>query len=79
MVLSRGFRTEFQNVLLRPDRVLDNSDLILIGSDDVSLISKLTLRPDVNDLRLDIKSFLSTILGFSPLWDYKKIESYDRE
>ena len=57
MVLSRGFRTEFQNVQLRPDRRLDKFDSILINSDDVSLITNLILRPDITALRFDEKSF----------------------
>ena len=79
MVLSRAFRTESQKVHLRPERIHDKSDSILIDSDDVSLITKLTLRPDITALRFDEKSFFKTILGFSPHWDYKNIASYDRE
>ena len=79
MVLSRGFGTDFQKKHLRPDRILDKSDSILIDSDDVSLITKLILRPDITALSFDEKSFFNTILGFSPHWDYKNIASYDRE
>ena len=43
------------------------------------MINKLTLRPDINALRFDEKSFFNTILGFSPHWDYKTIASYDIE
>ena len=77
MVLSIGFKTEFQIVHLRPDRILYKSDSILIDSDNVSLITKLTLRPDITALRFDEKSLFSTLLGFSPHWDLKKIASYD--
>ena len=79
MVPSRSFRTEFQKVHLRPDQMHDKSDSILIDGDNISLITKLTLRPDITALRFDEKSFLSTILGFSPHWDYKNIASYDRD
>ena len=79
MLLSRAFRTEFQNVYLRPDHIHDKCDSILIDGDNVSLITKLTLRPDITDLRFDEKLFYNTILGFSPLWDYKNFASYDRE
>ena len=58
MVLSIGFRTEFQNVHLRPDRILDKSGSILIDSDNITLITKLTLRPDITALRFDEKSFV---------------------
>ena len=54
-----------------PDHKNDRSDSILIDSDDVSLITKLTLRPDINALKFDEKSFFKTILGFSPHWDLK--------
>ena len=79
MVLSRGFRMEFQNVHLRQDRILDKSDSILIDSNDVSLITKLNLRPGITALRCDEKSFFNTISGFSSHWVYKKIAAYDRE
>ena len=79
MVLSRGFRTEFQNVHSRADRIPDEFDSILIDSDAVSFITKLTLRRDINALRFDGKSFFNTILCFSPHWDFKNIASYDRE
>ena len=68
MVLSRGFRTKFRKIHLRPDRILDKSDSILIDSDDVSLITKVTLKPDIIVLRFSQK----TTLGFSPHWVYKK-------
>ena len=58
MVLSMGFRTEIQNVHSRPDGILDKSDSILIKTDNVSLITNLTLRPDINALMFDGKSFL---------------------
>ena len=74
MVLSRGFRTGFE-IVRRPDYEYDNSDSMLIDSDDVSLITKLTLKPDINALRFDEKSFFNTTLGFSPHWDYKNLAS----
>ena len=79
MVLSRGFRTEFQNVYLRPERIRDKFDSIVIDSDDVSLNTKLTLSPDITAFRFDEKSVFNTILGFSAHWVYKNIVSYDRE
>ena len=57
MVPSRAFRTEFENLLLRPDRIPDKFASILIDSDDVSLITKLTLRLDNTALRFVEKSF----------------------
>ena len=77
MVLSIGFTTEFHNVHLRPDRILDKSDSIFIDSDNVSLITTLTLGLDITALRFDEKSLFSTMLGFATHWDYKYIASYD--
>ena len=78
MALSRGFRTEFQNVL-PPDHKYDKHNSILIVGDDVDFITKITPRPDINALRFDEKSFFNTFLGFSPHWDYRNIASYDCE
>ena len=49
---------------MRSDHEYDKSDSNLIDSDDNSLITILTLRPDINALRFDEKSFFNTILGF---------------
>ena len=57
-VLSRGFRTVFKIAELRPDRIHFKSGSILINSHNVRSITKLTLRPDVNALRFDERSFL---------------------
>ena len=78
-VLSRGFNNEFEIRKLRPDHKHELSDSILIDSDNLSLITKLTLRPEINALRFDEKSFFSTILGFSAHWDYKNIASSEIE
>ena len=77
MVRSRGFRKFFQNVHLRPDRILDKCDSILVDSCDVSLITQLTLRTDITALRFHENSFFNTILGFSPHWDFKNIATYE--
>ena len=80
MVLSRGFEKNFEiRNGLGLNRKFDKSDSNLIDGDNASLITKLTLRPDITALRFEEKSFFSTILGFSPYWDYKNIASYDRE
>ena len=60
MVLSRDFRAEFQKVHLRPERTHDKSDSIFTDSDDISLTTNLTLRPDITALRFDEKSFFIT-------------------
>ena len=56
-----------------------NSDSILTDCVDVSLITKLFLRPDITALKFDEISFFNTILSSSPYWDFKNIASYDRE
>ena len=79
-VLSRGFRKEFEvRNGLGLDHRFDKSDSILIDGDNVSLITKMTLKPHINALRFDEISLFSTILGFSPHGDYKSIGPYDRE
>ena len=65
VVLSRGFGSEFElRGRMRPDNKYDMSDSVLI--DDVSLFTKLTLKPDITALKFNDKSFFNTILGFSP-------------
>ena len=77
VVLSRSYRTRFE-MLFRPDHKYDKSDSILNDSDGFSLITKLTLRPDITALKFNEKSFFNTILDFSSHWDYKKT-SHDHE
>ena len=61
--LSRSFENEFEiRGRMRP---------VIIDSDNVSLMTKLRLVPQIMVLRFDKKSFLNTILGFTPYWDYK--------
>ena len=78
-VLPGSFKSEFEIRKLRPNHKHDNSNSILIDGDNVSLITKFTLRPDIKALRFDDKSFFNTIFGFSPHWIYKSIASYDIE
>ena len=68
-VLSRGFRDDFEiRGRIRPDHEYERSTSIIIESDDISLITKLRLGPQINVLRFDKKSFfynprLYSILG----------------
>ena len=58
-VLSRGSKNEFEiRRRMRLNHKHDLSDSILIDSDNVSLISKLTLRPQIHALRF-IKKIVS--------------------
>ena len=42
-----------------------------IEFDDVTMKTKLVLRPGIIAIRFEEKLFFSTILGFTPYWDYK--------
>ena len=47
------------------------SNVIDIEYDDITMKTKLDLRSGIIAIRFDEKSFFSTILGFTPGWDYK--------
>ena len=49
---------------------------ILIRLDDDTRKSKLVVRSGIIAIRFDEKSFFSTILGFTPGWDYKHYNQY---
>ena len=49
---------------------------ILIRLDDVTRKIKLVVRSGIIAIRFDEKSFFSTILGFTPGWDYKHYNQY---
>ena len=49
---------------------------ILIRLDDINRKTKLVVRSGIIALRFDEKSFFSTILGFTPGWDYKHYNQY---
>ena len=38
--------------------------------------SNLVVRPGIISIRFDDKSFFSTVLGFSPGWDFKHYNEY---
>ena len=44
---------------------------IVIEYDDITRKTKLVVRPGIVTVKFDEKSFFSTILGFTPGWDYK--------
>ena len=74
-VISRGFINEFEiRGRIRPNHKYDRSDLIIIESDSVSLITTLSANPQIHGLRFDKKSVNNTILCFSPYWDYKNCD-----
>ena len=49
---------------------------ILIRLDDITRKTKLVVRHGIIAIRFDEKSFFSTILGFTPGWDYKHYNQY---
>ena len=53
-----------------------SSSEILIRLDDITRKTKLVVRSGIIAIRFDEKSFFSTILGFTPGWDYKHYNNY---
>ena len=50
-----------------------------IEFDDITMKTKLVVRSGIIAKRFDGKSFSTTILGFSPRWDYKHYKEYFSE
>ena len=53
-----------------------SSSEILSRLDDITRKTKLVVRSGIIAIRFDEKSFFSTILGFTPGWDYKHYNQY---
>ena len=51
-------------------------NVIDIEYDDITRKTKLVVRSGIIAIRFDEKSFFSTILGFTPGWDYKHYNQY---
>ena len=49
---------------------------IEIEYDDITMKTKMVVRQGIIAIRFDDKSFFSTILGFTPGWDYKHYNKY---
>ena len=47
------------------------SNVVDIEYDDITMKTKLVVRSGIIAIRFDEKSFFSTVLGFTPGWDYK--------
>ena len=61
--------------ILQPEyEVLNNS--IDIELDDITMKPKLVVKPGIIARRFDEKLFFSTVLGFTPGWDYKHYIEY---
>ena len=52
------------------------SNVIDIEYDDISMRTKLAVKSGIIAIRFDEKSFFSTVLGFTPGWDYKYYNIY---
>ena len=61
--------------ILQSEYPQSNSE-ILIRRDDITRKTKLVVRSGIIAIRFDEKSFFSTILGFTPGWDYKHYNQY---
>ena len=61
--------------ILQSDYLQSNSE-ILIRLDDITRKTKFVVRSGIIAIRFDEKSFFSTILGFTPGWDYKHYNQY---
>ena len=51
-------------------------NVIVIEYDDINMKTKLVVQSGIIGIRFDEKSFFSTILGFTPGWDYKHYNKY---
>ena len=51
-------------------------NVIVIEYDDIKMKTKLDVKAGIIAIRFDEKSFFSTILGFTPGWDYKHYNKY---
>ena len=61
--------------ILQSEYPQSNSE-ILIRLDDITRKTKLLVRSGIIAIRFDEKSFFTTILGFTPGWDYKHYNQY---
>ena len=53
-----------------------SSNVIAIEFDEISMKTKLDVTNGIIDIRLEEKSFFSTIFGFISYWDYKQYNDY---
>ena len=56
--------------ILQPDYPASNSEIV-IEIDDLIRKNKMAVKSGTIAIRFDEKSFLSTILGFTSVWDFK--------
>ena len=56
-----------------------SSNVIVIEFDDITMKTKLVVRAGIIAIRFDEKSFFSTVLGFTPCWDYKHYNEHNSQ
>ena len=61
--------------ILKPEHEVFNNS-VDNEFDDITMKTKLVVRPDIIATRFDEKLFFSTILGFNPHWDYEHYKEY---
>ena len=54
----------------------ESDSKVIIEFGDITRKTKLIVRPGIIAIKFDEKSFFSTILGFTPGWDYKHYNKY---
>ena len=64
--------------ILQPEYKLYNNT-VDIEFDDITMKTKLVVRPGILSIRFDESSFFSTILGLSSGWDYKHYNEYTNQ
>ena len=52
------------------------SNVIDIEYDDITMKTKLVVKSGIIAIRFDEKTFYSTVIGFTPGWDYKHYNKY---
>ena len=68
--ISEALFNIFQSEYPGPSNVIDNE------YDDITMKTRLVVRSGIIAIRFDEKSFFSTVLGFTPGYDYKQYNEY---
>ena len=68
--ISKALFNILQSEHLGPSNVID------IEYDDITMKTKMVVKSGIIAIKFDEKSFFSTILGFTPGWDYKHYNKY---
>ena len=74
--LLKIFQKPFFNILQSEYPGTGTSNVIDFEYDDISMKTKLLVRPGIIAIRFDKQMFFSTVLGFNSGWDYKHYNEY---